>query len=71
MLLEAIQTLREEERLAIAYRYFLDLSEAELAAALGCARGTVKSRLSRALGHLRDRLGNETTTDLGREGADG
>jgi DNA-directed RNA polymerase specialized sigma24 family protein len=28
-----------------------------MANALGCARGTVKSRLSRALGHLRERLG--------------
>lgn len=37
----------------IAYRFFFDLSEAEMAEALGCARGTVKSRLSRALGRLR------------------
>jgi RNA polymerase sigma-70 factor (ECF subfamily) len=42
--------------LQIAYRYFLDLSEAEMADALGCARGTVKSRLSRALGRLREQL---------------
>jgi RNA polymerase sigma-70 factor (ECF subfamily) len=48
--------LRDEERLAIAYRYFFDLSEAETATALGCPRGTVKSRLSRALGHLRGLL---------------
>src|SRR5262249_30419727 len=55
-LLSALGELREEDRQAIAYRYFLDLSEAEMASALGCARGTVKSRLSRALGRLRERL---------------
>ena len=48
--------LREEDRLVIAYRYFLDLSESEMADALGCAKGTVKSRLSRALKRLRHEL---------------
>ncbi len=52
-LLSALDSLRAEDRRVLAYRYFLDLSEAEMAAALGCARGTVKSRLSRALGRLR------------------
>jgi RNA polymerase sigma factor (sigma-70 family) len=51
--------LRPEDRLVIAYRYWFDLSEAEMAEALGCARGTVKSRLSRALERLRDELGEE------------
>ena len=37
-------------------RYLLDLSEEETAAALGVRRGTVKSRLSRALGRLRDEV---------------
>jgi RNA polymerase sigma factor (sigma-70 family) len=52
-LLDALNALREEERLVIACRYFLDLSEAETAATLGIRRGTVKSRLSRALDRLR------------------
>jgi RNA polymerase sigma-70 factor (ECF subfamily) len=55
-LLEAVNELREEERLVIACRYFLDLSEAETAAALGIRKGTVKSRTARALEHLRGRL---------------
>ncbi len=56
VLLTALGGLREDDRLVLAYRFFFDLSEAEIADALGCARGTVKSRLSRALGRLRQRL---------------
>ena len=56
-LLEAVERLPEIDRQAIACRYFLDLSEAETAAALDCARGTVKSRLSRALERLRAEMG--------------
>jgi RNA polymerase sigma-70 factor (ECF subfamily) len=52
----AIGRLREEDRLVIGCRFLLDLSEAETAAALGVARGTVKSRLSRALGRLREEV---------------
>jgi DNA-directed RNA polymerase specialized sigma24 family protein len=55
-LLAAVAALPENDRQAIACRYFLDLSEEETAAALGCRRGTVKSRLSRALGRLRERM---------------
>ena len=54
-LLAGLSTLREEERLVVALRYFLDLSETETAAALGIRPGTVKSRLSRALERLRAR----------------
>ncbi len=55
-LLEALAGLKEDDRLIIAYRYFLQLSEAETATALDIRPGTVKSRLSRALARLRDRL---------------
>lgn len=69
VLLRALARLREDDRLVIAYRYFFDLSEAEMATALNVARGTVKSRLSRALGRLRDVLerGQDLTGDDGRE----
>ena len=56
-LIAAVNGLEEHHRLAIACRYFLDLSEEETAAALGCRRGTVKSRLARALARLRTELG--------------
>ncbi len=55
-LVAALNRLAEPDREAIACRYFLDLSEAETAAALGVRPGTVKSRLSRALGRLRAQL---------------
>jgi RNA polymerase sigma-70 factor (ECF subfamily) len=61
--LGALGKLREEDRLVIAYRYFMQLSEAEMADALGCARGTVKSRLSRAIARLREITGVEPSTD--------
>jgi RNA polymerase sigma factor (sigma-70 family) len=53
LVLDALRQMREEDRLVIAYRYFFDLSEIEMADALGVARGTVKSRLSRAIARLR------------------
>lgn len=62
-LLGAVNGLREDDRQAITYRYFLELSEAEMADALGCARGTVKSRLSRALARLREQLAPRGTRD--------
>ena len=58
-LLAGLEALSEGDRMVISCRYFLELSEEETAAALGCARGTVKSRLSRALGRLRERLARE------------
>jgi RNA polymerase sigma-70 factor (ECF subfamily) len=67
-LLRAVSAMRPEDRLVIAYRYFLELPEAETAAALGWPRGTVKSRLSRALGRLREALGSVETSDV--EGAE-
>jgi RNA polymerase sigma-70 factor (ECF subfamily) len=52
----AVGRLREDDQLVIAARYFLGLSEAETAIALSLRRGTVKSRLSRALGRLNTEL---------------
>jgi RNA polymerase sigma-70 factor (ECF subfamily) len=54
LLREALDALRDEERVLIYLRYFLSLSEHELADYMGCAQGTVKSRLHRSLAKLRD-----------------
>ena len=65
VLLAAVNRLRPADREAVALRFFLGLSEAEMAAALDCARGTVKSRLSRALRRLRKELeGSNLDTGL-------
>ncbi len=71
MLLDALKQLREDDHLILAYRYFFDLSEAEMAEALGCARGTVKSRLSRALGRMRQTLLRTGSAGLAAGGLSG
>ncbi|HEU4672874.1 MAG TPA: sigma-70 family RNA polymerase sigma factor [Candidatus Limnocylindrales bacterium] len=55
-LLRAVESLGADERDVVTARYLLDLPEADAAEMLGIPRGTVKSRLARALGHLRERL---------------
>ena len=51
-LLAALGRLSEEHRLVVTYRYLLEMGEPETAQALGWPRGTVKSRLNRALRKL-------------------
>jgi RNA polymerase sigma-70 factor (ECF subfamily) len=70
-LLDAVNRLRTEDRLVIAYRYFMDLSEAEMAEALDCPRGTVKSRLSRALKRLQGELPERAALGISNEGSEG
>ena len=55
-LLAAVERLPEKERMIVACRHLLELSEAETAAIAGIPKGTVKSRLSRAMTRLRDDL---------------
>lgn len=55
-LLDALRGLADTDRQVIAYRYLLELSEAETAAALGVPVGTAKSRLSRAMDRLRSMM---------------
>lgn len=51
-LLAALESLGEDHRLVVTYRYLLEMDESETAQALGWPRGTVKSRLNRALRKL-------------------
>jgi RNA polymerase sigma-70 factor (sigma-E family) len=52
-LIAALQRLGPRQRAVIVLRYWMDLTETEIAAALGCSVGTVKSQASSALATLR------------------
>ena len=60
-LMRALAALPPRQRTALVLRYFLDLPEAEVAAAMKCSLGTVKSTASRGLARLEQTL--RTTTD--------
>ncbi len=49
----AVQALPVRQRAVVVLRYYEDLSEQQIADALGCTRGTVKSQASAALANLR------------------
>jgi RNA polymerase sigma-70 factor (sigma-E family) len=53
---EALSRLKPRQRAAVFLRYYLDLPVAEIAAALGCRPGTVKSLLHRSLAVLKEQL---------------
>jgi RNA polymerase sigma factor (sigma-70 family) len=55
----ALRRLPERQREVLVLRYYLDLSEAGIADALGISRGAVKSHASRGIATLRTSL--ETT----------
>ncbi|TXK40080.1 SigE family RNA polymerase sigma factor [Nonomuraea sp. C10] len=53
---DAVRALPRRQREAVVLRYYLDLSEAEIAEAMGVSRGTVKSTVFRALKALTVKL---------------
>jgi len=53
---DAIRRLPTRQREAIVLRYYVDLSEAEIAEAMGVSRGAVKSHAARAVAALRPTL---------------
>lgn len=55
-LLSAVRQLPGRQRAVVVLRYWLDWSERDIAEALGCRPGTVKSLSSRALSTLRMEL---------------
>jgi len=52
----ALRRLGPRQRAAVFLRYYLDLSEAQIAETLGCPPGTVKSLLHRSLATLKEHL---------------
>jgi RNA polymerase sigma-70 factor (sigma-E family) len=52
----ALRTLPHRQREVVVLRYYADLSEAQIAAAMGITRGAVKSHTSRAMMALRSVL---------------
>ncbi len=57
---QALGRLAPRQRAVIVLRYYEQLSEAEIAEALGVRPGTVKSQASAAMGHLRALLADTT-----------
>lgn len=53
---DTLHRLPYEQRAVVVLRYWLGLSEAEIADSLGCRPGTVKSRHARAMRTLRKEL---------------
>jgi RNA polymerase sigma factor (sigma-70 family) len=50
--LAAVRSLPARQRAAVVLRYYADLADAEVAQALGCSLGTVKSQLAKARARL-------------------
>ncbi len=50
---QALSQLPRQQRAVLVLRYFEDLTEAEIAAALRCSAGTAKSHATRGLERLR------------------
>jgi RNA polymerase sigma factor (sigma-70 family) len=61
-LMRALAALPPRQRTVLVLRYFLDLPEAEVAAAMKCSLGTVKSTASRGLARLEQTLRNPNDT---------
>jgi RNA polymerase sigma-70 factor (sigma-E family) len=57
----ALRRLPQRQREAIVLRYYADLSEAEIARAMGISRGAVKSHTARAMASLKTVIGRDTT----------
>jgi RNA polymerase sigma-70 factor (sigma-E family) len=59
LILQAVSLLPARAREVLALRYYLDMSDAEIAEAMGISRGSVSSTASRALAALARKLKGE------------
>jgi RNA polymerase sigma factor (sigma-70 family) len=58
VVLTALRDLPERQREVVALRYYLDLSETDIASTLGISHGSVKSHAFRGLAALKLTLGS-------------
>jgi RNA polymerase sigma-70 factor (sigma-E family) len=62
-----LATLSRHRRAVLVLRFYEGRSDADIAAILGCAEGTVRSQVSRALAQLRQRVRDEHSTETALE----
>jgi RNA polymerase sigma-70 factor (sigma-E family) len=60
---EAVRRLPPRQRMTIVLRYYLDLTETEVAKLMGCSTGTVKSQMAKAKAALTQSLDPPGATD--------
>lgn len=58
-IIEVLKRLPERQRHALALRYYADMDIAQVAQALGCPTGTVKSLLHRGIDAMRKEMNDE------------
>lgn len=62
-IISALEALEPRQRAAVVQRYYLEMSEKEMAVALGAPLGTVKWLLNAARARLRDLLGSQRSAE--------
>ncbi len=65
VLLRALAELHPSQRAIVVLRYWEDLSVEQVATALGCSTGNVKSQAARGLAHLRTALAGVVAAEGG------
>jgi RNA polymerase sigma-70 factor (sigma-E family) len=63
--ISALRGLPDRQREALVLRYYADLSEAQIAEAMGISKGAVKTHTSRGIAALKSVLGQDTISPAG------